>query len=105
MNKEQFVSEFQSTLKYMEETMLRKNHDYSGGDKETNPFKNFELVSQLSITSVERGIMVRICDKVSRIVSLMDNEAKVNDESKIDTCVDAANYFIILSLYLKSKSQ
>lgn len=104
MNKEQFVLEFQNTLKYMEETMIRKNHDYSWWDTETDPFKNFKLVSYLSVTSVERGLLVRMCDKMSRISSLIDTDWKVKDEAITDTLVDLANYSLILSLYIKSKS-
>ena len=37
---------------------------------------------------------------MSRIASLMDNKAKVGDESQIDTCIDGANYFLILALRL-----
>lgn len=100
MNKEQFKFLFKEKLDYMYNTMERKNSDYSWGDKVDNPFQNFELVEQLGITTTSKGILVRICDKMSRIASLMDNEAKVADESQIDTCIDWANYFIILALRL-----
>ena len=100
MNKEQFKEEFKKKLDYMYATMERKNSDYSGWDTCSNPFKNFELVEQLGITTTSKGILVRICDKMSRIASLMDNKAKVGDESQIDTCIDGANYFLILALRL-----
>ena len=100
MNKEQFKSEFKNKLDYMYDTMVRKNSDYSWWEQSENPFKNFELVEQLGITTTSKGILVRICDKMSRIASLMDNEAKVGDESQIDTCIDGANYFLILALRL-----
>jgi len=103
MKKEEFAKEFEATLGYMLATMKRKNHDYCGGDKEDNPFKNFELVEQLGVTSVNQGFLVRMCDKLSRITSLIDNEAKVKDEAIEDTLVDLANYAIIMSLYVKSK--
>lgn len=103
MNKTQFVQEFQSTLKYMEETMIRKNHDYSWWAACENPFKNFELVEQLGVTSVEQAFLVRMCDKLSRITSLIDNDAKVKDEAIEDTLVDLANYAIIMSLYVQHK--
>lgn len=100
MNKETFKKLFKEKLDYMYETMEKKNSDYSGWDKVDNPFQNFELVEQLGITTTSKGILVRICDKMSRISSLMDNEAKVADESQIDTCIDWANYFLILALRL-----
>lgn len=103
MDKKQFLEEFDNTLTYMLDTAERKNHDYSWGEGESNPFKNFQLVEQLGVTSVERGFLVRMCDKLSRIVSLIDNEAKVKDEAIEDTLVDLANYAIIMSIYVKDK--
>lgn len=100
MNKDRFKVLFKEKLDYMYSTMEKKNSDYSWGDKVKNPFQNFELVEQLWITTTSKGILVRICDKMSRISSLMDNDAKVADESQIDTCIDWANYFLILALRL-----
>lgn len=100
MNKGEFKAEFREKLDYMYSTMEKKNNDYSWWEGESNPFKNFELVEQIGITTTAKGILVRICDKMSRVASLMDNTAKVGDESQIDTCIDWANYFIILALRL-----
>ena len=88
MNKETFKKMFKEKLDYMYTTMEKKNNDYSGGERSDNPFKNFELVEQIGITTTAKGILVRICDKMSRVASLMDNTAKVGDESQIDTCID-----------------
>lgn len=44
-----------------------------------------------------------MCDKLSRITSLIDNDAKVKDEAIEDTLVDLANYAIIMSLYVQHK--
>lgn len=104
MNKTEFVKDFQSTLHCMEEIMIRKNSDYSGWDSCINPFQNFELVESLGVTTVEKWFLVRMCDKMSRISSLISNEAKVKDESITTTLVDLANYAIIMSLYLKHKN-
>jgi hypothetical protein len=40
---------------------------------------------------------------MSRISTLIDKEAKVEDEKIIDTLVDLANYAIILKVYLSQK--
>lgn len=85
----------------MLETMKRKNHDYSGGDKESSPFRNFELVEAAGIATREQAILVRISDKLSRANTLLNSQALVLDESFQDTCLDAANYFIILALAYK----
>lgn len=103
MDKEVFKKDFRTTLEYMFDIMVKKNSDYSGWDSCSNPFKNFQLVEQLGVSSVEQGFLVRMCDKMSRITSLIDNEAKVSDESICDTLTDLANYAIIMSLYVKSK--
>ena len=89
---------FKETLDKMQEIHLAKNHDYAFGD---DPFKNFRLCEQLNICSVEKGILVRICDKMSRISNLIDREGKVQDEKINDTLIDLANYSIILKCYLE----
>lgn len=103
MNKSLFTKRFKEELDSMYKIVLMKNSDYSWWEKTEDPFQNFKLVESLGITSVENGILVRICDKMSRIASLISQEAKVSDEKITDTCIDAANYFIILRLYLESK--
>ena len=85
------IEEFEKNLKIMLELTKAKNHDYAKGD---DPYKNFRLVEQLGICSVETGILVRMCDKMSRIANLIDTDAKVKDESIADTLIDLANYSI-----------
>lgn len=97
MDKKQFQDEFKKTLDNMYLIMLKKNADYA----KTDPFGNFKLVEELGITNVEKGILVRIADKISRITNLIDKEAQVKDESIEDTLQDLANYAVILKIYLK----
>lgn len=89
---------FEETLKNMLEIAKAKNADYAG--KDGDPFKNFELVEHMGIASVEQGILTRLADKFSRVINLIENDPEVKSESITDTCVDAANYFIILKCYL-----
>lgn len=77
-----------------------KNNDYGGSSK--TPFANFEN-STVAGVSVERGILVRLMDKMSRISTLLDKEAKVKDESIVDTIEDAINYLAILKAYINHK--
>lgn len=71
-----------------------KNLDYAGSE---DAFKNFTLSSKLSGVSVERSILVRICDKISRLSNLVDNNSrKVTEETLEDTINDARNYLGIL---------
>lgn len=76
----------------------KKNHDYTQATND--PFGNFRQCNHLGICSVEAGIMVRMSDKMSRISTLLTNDAQVNDESVLDTLLDLINYSIILTSYL-----
>ena len=80
------------------ETATRKNHDYGGSNND--PYANFRN-STIAGVSIERGILVRLMDKMSRIASLLDKEAMVIDEAVDDTIDDAINYLAILKSYRK----
>jgi hypothetical protein len=81
------------------ETATRKNHDYGGSNND--PYANFRN-STIAGVSVERGILVRLMDKMSRISTLLDKEAMVKDEAVDDTIDDAINYLAILKSYRKN---
>ncbi len=81
------------------EIMEAKSKDYA---KNTDPFANFRACEMFGVP-LERGILVRIIDKISRINNLFDKEADVKDESIDDTIRDAINYLNIISIYLKEK--
>lgn len=92
-------------LEDMEETFekclsiaKRKNADYGGGG--ADPYKNFKG-SLLVGVNPERAILVRITDKLSRVSTLLGQEAQVKDEAIEDTIDDAINYFAILKSYIK----
>ena len=80
-------------------TATRKNHDYGGSNND--PYANFRN-STIAGVSVERGILVRLMDKMSRISTLLDKEALVKDEAVDDTIDDAINYLAILKSYRKN---
>lgn len=78
--------------------LKKKSHDYSG---DTNPFKNFEISSEVSGVDVPTTILIRLSDKLSRIGTLLHNNAMVADEKIEDTIKDAINYLAILLMYLR----
>lgn len=83
-------------------TAVTKNNDYGGSNN--NPFANFENATIAGV-SVERGILVRLMDKMSRISTLLEKEAMVKDEAITDTIEDAINYLAILKSYINQKNK
>ena len=71
---------YNAIISDLAETYEAKNADY--GDSVGDTYKKFGDVSFLT----------RITDKYNRILSLMNKEAEVNDESINDTILDMANY-------------
>lgn len=102
ITREEFIESFKDSLTEMYTIMLKKNKDYAGED---NPFANFELVESLGLVSMEKGILVRMTDKIARISNLIDKEAAVHDEAIEDTLSDLANYSVILKVLLEAKSK
>lgn len=82
--------------------MKKKNADYGGPIDPFNNFKNSEMVG----VPMEKGILVRIMDKISRISILIDRNgpAEVVDEKIEDTILDGINYLNILLLRLQDKA-
>ena len=81
-------------------TAIAKNNDYGGSNND--PFANFRNSTIAGVT-VEKGILVRLMDKMSRISTLLDKEGMVKDESINDTIEDAINYLAILKAYITLK--
>lgn len=78
---------------------FRKNADYANAH---DPFANFRDSELLGI-SVEKGILVRMSDKLRRAANLLDRPAEVTDESLDDTLADISNYANILRIFLEWK--
>ena len=75
----------------------RKNKDYCGGHVQADPLFNMTMSERWGVVdSAERGIMVRLVDKIARLISLLDRDPTVSDETFDDTIIDAINYLIYL---------
>jgi len=98
---ERFLNELEEMAKSAIETARKKNADYANSD---DPFANFKLAEMVGV-SVERGIMVRMTDKLRRASNLLDREAAVPSETMDDTLADLANYANILRAWLRWKSR
>jgi hypothetical protein len=96
---ERFLIELEELAKAGIETARKKNADYANSD---DPFANFRLSEMVGVP-VERGILVRMTDKIRRIANLLDRDPEVADESVDDTLADLANYALILRVWLRWK--
>lgn len=98
---DKFFKEIEKTFSTGLDIIRKKNHDYGGP---VDHYKNFRFAEQLGV-SVEKGILVRISDKLARISNLLDRPAAVADEKIEDTILDAINYLAILKAYIYEKEQ
>lgn len=98
-NRKNFVEQMSQNSTVALELVMKKTNDYATID---DPYRNFRMCESVGV-SVEKGILVRMCDKLSRIGNLIDNgTASVKDESVEDTLIDVMNYANILLCYMKS---
>lgn len=103
MNSHELFQIHENLCKKALELMTRKNHDYSGKSG-NEPFANFTRAEAMGITTTEKGMLVRMLDKMSRLSSFCDSgEFKVQDEKLEDTILDIINYSILLYAYIESK--
>ena len=96
------LQDMEETFSKCLETAIAKNNDYGGSNQ--NPFNNFYNSTIVGV-DVEKGIMVRMMDKVSRVSTLLEKEGMVKDEAIEDTLMDLVNYTAILKSYLKRKEE
>ena len=86
--------------------MEKKNHDYSGGTSAEDPFLNFTRVERLGITDTKRGFMVRLTDKLSRLITFIDTGTyAVPDEKIEDTVIDMINYTLLFYAYTMQEKE
>ena len=103
MTREDLIRNHEMLCNTARELMKKKNADYAGrGGFE--PFANFTRVESMGICSTERGMLVRVTDKMSRLSSFVESgKLEVANESFEDTIVDVINYMVLLHSYLKDK--
>lgn len=80
--------------------VIKKTQDYATID---DPYRNFRMSESVGV-SLEKGILVRMCDKLSRLGNLVENgDPSVKSESIEDTLIDVMNYANIMLCYLQEK--
>ena len=97
MRRPDFVKALEKNFKDGLDLMIQKNCDYSDPNDSFANFKRSLLVG----VPVERGMLVRIMDKVSRISNVLDADPEVKDESLEQTIMDTMNYFNLLLTYVQ----
>jgi hypothetical protein len=79
--------------KKLNETYRQKNADY--GDSFGKLFDEYG----------ELSAVIRLDDKLTRFKQLINKPAQVKNESKIDTALDAANYWIMTAMKLMEREE
>lgn len=91
------------------ELIKRKGADYNRDQQEQgDTLFNLRVCELLGIVpSTEEGILVRLSDKLMRLISLTKpgREAEVKDESVLDTINDIHNYVDYLGLIWQQRRQ
>ncbi len=97
MNSDQYQSHLAKVFQQCLTVVNKKCADYAQPD---DPFHNFRQVEAFGLCPLEKGILVRLTDKFSRIANLLERPAEVEDETIYDTILDAINYLAILHAYI-----
>lgn len=99
INVKDLLDMYDSFIKVNRDILFRKGNDYSG---DQDRLRNFKLSSCVKVLP-EKGILVRIMDKISRITELLEHSSMVKDEKIDDTVSDLHNYVFLLYAILKSR--
>ena len=103
LTREQLLTIHEELTQEAHQLMDRKNKDYAGASG-ANPFANFKRVESLGVCSTEKGFLVRLVDKLSRLSSFAESGSfAVEDESLRDTIMDVINYAVLIYAYNSAK--
>ena len=90
------------TFQSCEDIIKAKNADYADDD---DPYSNFRTASLFGIHPAI-GILLRVMDKIQRIVSFIKKDKlEVKGESFEDACDDIINYMVLIKGFLKDKQE
>jgi len=104
MNRQELVAYHGSLCDRLKTITAQKNADYTGAGED--PFFNLRTGETLNIGTTEQGLLFRMTDKFTRIITLTKTLVnQVKDETIEDTLLDFANYCLLLACYLKSKRE
>jgi hypothetical protein len=105
MNREQLIDHHGRLCEDARQLMRIKNHDYAGSDGDS-PWMNFQRSEIMGICKTQQAFMVRIMDKISRLITFTNNgELLVKEEGVEDSIIDIINYMVLFSAFLKDKRE
>ena len=103
MNRDELIEYHERICEEARELMRVKNHVYAGKNT-SSPWMNFERSEIMGLCKTEQAFMVRILDKVSRLITFIDaGELAVKGEGVHDSIVDIINYMVLFSAFCKDK--
>ena len=105
MTREELLELHNEMCRRAKAIMVAKNHDYAG-EGGADPFANFRAVEQVGICSTEKGVLVRMMDKMKRLITFADcGRLVVENEGVEDACLDLMNYAIILEGIIEERRE
>ena len=103
MDRDELIKYHEKICEEARELMRAKNHDYAG-ENTSNPWMNFERSELMGLCKTEQAFMVRILDKISRLITFIDaGQLAVKGEGVHDSIVDIINYMVLFSACCKEK--
>ena len=99
MTKKELFKLHKNTTKNAFMICRKKNSDYTGM---ADPFTNFRASANLGVPP-ERGILIRIQDKISRLNSFISRGKFEVAETIEDTVIDVVNYIILAYAMMEEK--
>ena len=96
----QSTAEFSSVIEEMYELFDKKQNDYGPGNIAMGTMLETEEEIRMSLM----GIIVRMNDKINRLINLVvKKNKKPENESVIDSFIDIGNYSVIARILLERK--
>jgi hypothetical protein len=106
MDQKELLELHDTVCKSARAIMEVKNHDYANPASTGDPFANFRRAEAMGVCSTERGFMVRMVDKLSRLSTFADTGTlKVANESFEDAILDLINYGVLLIGHVTDKQK
>ena len=93
MDRNKLLEVHKTTCEAARLLMEKKNQDYATN---LSVFENLDMCEAVGLTSTEKGILIRIQDKLTRLRILLDKPPHVKDESFDDSARDVINYVVLL---------